>query len=231
MTESESKKHVDKDKKEVGNSGAHKSSKFNRRKRKDRQLPRKKRIEKSANKFKGIESKMRGFVFQCHQKASSSTQFAKMGDKLQRYTSTTYQSGGDINNIIRTRKDTVLPMPRKPIVMNQEGTMATPDAAMENILLEIWKIEIKQHCERKSRYIENKKVMFTEIWGQCSTNMQTKIRSLVKWEEINNNQDILRLLKEVSGVAFRYALILFRFVQVQICSDFNLEQRMYINIL
>ena len=68
----------------------------------------------------------------------------------------------------------------------------------------MWKIEIKQYCERKSRYVENKKALFTIIWVQFSTDMKTKLKALDEWDKIDDHQDALRLLKEVKGVTFQF---------------------------
>lgn len=111
--ETEEKKNVD--------GGLRRSSRFKKRKRRERPFSKnKKHIKESVTKVKGTKPKMRGHVFQCHGESPSSTQYTKTCEELQTYVSATYRCGSDVKDMIRTMKDTTLPMTKKPIISETE---------------------------------------------------------------------------------------------------------------
>ena len=67
-----------------------------------------------------------------------------------------------------------------------------------------WKGEHDQAVKRKRQLSDNKRALYMVVWGQCSPAMQSKIKSSLKYKLMNQECDVVWLLKEIQSVIFKF---------------------------
>ena len=97
--------------------------------------------------------------------------------------------------MLKHKQDFVLARPSAPSGSTRSSSTVEQD---------IYKEKIKGYVARMEKYSENKHKLYSVIWGQYSDSMQSKLQNKDNFTKINEDQDCLRLLKEIKGVMFNF---------------------------
>ena len=176
----------------TGNSVAQsKPNKGSKNKRK--KFKRKKNVTQvKESSFKGSITDMNGHVFECYGESNSTTQFARTCEELENYVTLKYKYGSDIQNMIKYQQNYVIQEPPEPSDMKNASKKR------------IWEKKIDQYVERESKYEQNRANLYSVIWAQCSSAMQSKLKSIDAWNDIEMKRNCLKLLLEIKGIAYRF---------------------------
>lgn len=68
----------------------------------------------------------------------------------------------------------------------------------------IWETLIKTYMKRLNLLEGNIRNIYTAIWGQCSSRMQSKLESLDQFEEEHNTCNCIWLVKEIQGITYQF---------------------------
>jgi hypothetical protein len=121
---------------------------------------------KKPSNFTGNTTEMHGHVFQVFSESNSEKQFTKTLEVLGLYVAKTMKHAHDLSPLLKTL---VLPTIPQPNPLDPKAT---------DVEKEIWKEEIKIHVARKNTLQMNLMALHAVIWGQCSPNMQAKVKSI-----------------------------------------------------
>ena len=149
--------------------------------------------KKASSSFKGAVGEMNGHVFEIHSESSKSIQFQRTIDELCMYMSRKYEYGGDMAKMITEQKEVDFDAvkPAYPVNDSDQTDMA------------IWTRLIEKHVDRLTHYNRNKDALFMIIWGQCSDNMQAKLKTIATFDDMRSKQDCLGLLKGIQGISYK----------------------------
>jgi Reverse transcriptase (RNA-dependent DNA polymerase)/Zinc knuckle len=133
---------------------------------------------------------MHGHVFQVFSESNSEKQYAKTIEVLSQYVAKTMKHANDLAPLLKKLDVPTISTP-KPL-----------DSTATDVDKEIWKEEIKVHVARKNILEMNLMALHSVIWGQCSPNMQAKVKSMTGFEKAHESGDCVWLLKSIKGVTF-----------------------------
>jgi len=136
---------------------------------------------------------MHGNVFECYSERNDRKQFTKTLEALQEYVKKTVRSPDDMAPLFG---DTI----KDPTVDEPDDL----DKGAGRLKQEIWKEEIKEFVKRKRVLRDNKATVYSVIWGQCSPEMQAKLRSLDEYQKRTDDNDCAWILKEIRAVAHQF---------------------------
>ena len=77
-----------------------------------------------------------------------------------------------------------------------------PEDDKDQMDIAIWKRLVEKHVDRMAHYAQNKDALFMIIWGQCSDNMQAKLKTVSTFENMRSNKDCLGLLSGIQGISY-----------------------------
>lgn len=60
------------------------------------------------------------------------------------------------------------------------------------------------HVARKESYLRNKCALYSFIWGQCSENIQAKIKTTGNYKDMVAEDDSLQLLKAIKRISYKF---------------------------
>ena len=155
-------------------------------------MKRKKNVQIKVSTFKGSIDDMNGHVFECYGESNSTTQFARTCEELESYVTLKYKYGSDIQYMIKYQENYVIKEPPEPDDMTNASKKR------------IWEKKIDQFVERESKYEQNRANLYSVIWAQCSSAMQSKLKSIDAWKEIESKRNCLKLILEIKGIAYRF---------------------------
>jgi hypothetical protein len=150
---------------------------------------------KGTIKFRGNTSEMNGHVFQVFSESKSEKQFVKTYEMLGQYTSKHLTYSGDLDPLLNNMSDLKEPKLKEP---EDIGTSAT------TIQKQISAEKVKVFVQRTITLENNLKAMYNVIWGQCSNNMQNKIKSLKGFDQAHSKCDCIWLLKAIRQVTYNF---------------------------
>ena len=147
--------------------------------------------------YKGETEGMNGHIFENN---NNPTQFHKTCEQLIRYSSSTYKYGNDLKGMIKNLKDKTWVEPEEPKEEEVDGEMVLSKTKVKS-----WERRLDNLAKRQDQYDVNKESLASVIWGQCTENLQAKVRSNkdfdLKYEE---ESDSLWLLKTIRGIVYKF---------------------------
>ena len=117
------------------------------------------------NNFKGLAKDMNGHVYQLFGEIRNQNQFEQATEELTGYAEASFRKPTNILQLINNLSDTKINEP--------DLSKDTPNVFQ----ITIWKQESDKYDARGSEYKENKTVLYTLVWGQCSDAMKAKIEA------------------------------------------------------
>jgi hypothetical protein len=98
----------------------------------------------------------------------------------------------DIKKMMKLMQDVDIVQPTDPPAVSSETTK------------QIWQQEVKMYCEQVKTCKQNKCALYSVIWGQCSEAMQAKIKSDKLYDDMQEVDDSLTLIKMIKGIAYKF---------------------------
>jgi len=115
--------------------------------------------------------------------------YLKALEKLQLYASTTYKNGADVRKCLKQEKTITFTVPEL-----DENAMATQK--------EMWKIRANNTIKREELLEANLEAMYKVVMSICEPVMKDHICNHEDYEEIDNKQDTLGLLKIIKKTMY-----------------------------
>ena len=138
---------------------------------------------------------MKGNVFQTLAESKNRQQFLKTVEALERYSNKKLKHLGDLQHLFQMHE---LPTLKSP------GDITDSEAKNPAKLL-IWQEGMKSYLKREQVLKDNLRDLFSVIWGQCSTSIQSSIRQEDSYEEKKTDADCGWLLREIKCIIFKFA--------------------------
>jgi hypothetical protein len=178
---------------------------------------------------------MNGHVFERYDESGDRTQFVKTLAALKAFAAKNLQPPEDLKKLFG---DTIeQPEVPEPDDLPKEATKK------EEFL---WKTAMKEYSDRRKNLRSNLHTLYSVIWGQCSENVKTKIRSLDDYESKTQTDDCVWLLQEIKGVMHQFdtkqngffsaldartALLTYKQEPTQTNADYFEQFKAYVDIL
>ena len=86
---------------------------------------------------------------------------------------------------------------KKAFDRKRKPSKLATDAEGDDLEVAIYKTKVKMYVTAESNLIRNVEQVFGIIWGQCSSALQSKIKSLADYNDKSGDLDTLWLLKEL----------------------------------
>jgi hypothetical protein len=150
---------------------------------------------KTINKFKGNTSEMKCHVFQVFSESKNEKQFSKTYKRLGQYASKQLQYSGDLDSLFNNMGNIKTPILKEPEDVGLDATSIQKQISAEKV-----KVFVQQTLILKN----NLKAMYAVIWGQCSENMQNKVKTLEGFKDAQSNNDYVWLLKAIRQITYNF---------------------------
>jgi hypothetical protein len=150
---------------------------------------------KATTKFKGNTSEMNGHVFQVFSESKNEKQFSKTYEMLGQYASKQLQYSGDLDSLFNNMGDIKKPTLKEPEDVSPNATTIQKQISAE---------KVKVFVQRTLILENNLKAMYAVIWGQCSKNMQNKVKTLAGFKEAQSDNDCVWLLKAICQITYNF---------------------------
>jgi len=145
-------------------------------------------------KFKGFATAMEGNVFQLPEENDNPMQFKNTKKALKNYCKEKYQV--DLSSLFQ--KECIQPTVLKPI---KPRKLNDDDASVDSVDLDAYKEELKIYVQETRKMQLALKALYSVIWGQCSPNVEAKLKIATagkKWEESGNCAQLLNMLQQIT---------------------------------
>jgi hypothetical protein len=120
--------------------------------------------------------------------------FDKVRSKLDSHVKQNLHQGKDLAPILLSLIDAVL---AKPV----ELTAAQELSKLEQ---KIWNMEVEQYVLQLSQLRENKVILYTIIWEQCTKSLRIKLKGIDGYETAKTTNDCIWLLSTIRGISLNY---------------------------
>ena len=120
-------------------------------------------------------------------------QLGDFNDSIMNFVGTNWEKGNDLKPLIHH-----LQYPDKYI---EEPSDEAPDKNIEAGKYEKWKNEVTLHDKRIENLADNKVKLYNLVLGQCTPNMEIKIRGDKKFTRKDRGADVLWLLTTIKKIA------------------------------
>ena len=176
-------------------------------------------------KFKGNCDDLSGSIFDCGDNRTADG-FVSTKKRIAEYVGATYDHGADIRSSIENGTKFVIPPPPKPTALVSAAIAATAavaadpnnnvaavaavaaQAAVYEPMDEYQKMEysgiLKNHLYKVSKLDENIKKAYSLILGQCTENLQSRLKQTTQWATFSVSFNSLMLLDSIQSIAFKY---------------------------
>ena len=160
------------------------------------------KFNNNRSKFRGNTDDMNGHVFQTHDESNNKQQFFKTLEALQEYINKHLDHPGDVSSLC---DDFTVVDVSKHEPQDLDPTITS--AAKKRI----WEKQLDHYVVRINTLGDNLLHLWSVIWGQCSYNMQTKLKAHGSFTIKRSATDCAWLLKEIKGVtnAFETTKLIF----------------------
>jgi hypothetical protein len=136
---------------------------------------------------------MNGHVFECYDESGDRTQFSKTLEALKEYAAKHCDRPNDLKPMFEEN----MTLPKIP----EPGDLPEDAKKKEEFL---WQTAMKSYSARKEDLDSNLNSLYSVIWGQCSENMKTKIRSINEYTEKTKQDDCVWLLSQIKSVVHQF---------------------------
>jgi hypothetical protein len=70
--------------------------------------------------------------------------------------------------------------------------------------LQIWEKRIDDHVKRETTTVQNLKIAYSLIWGQCFDLMRQRLESASNFQVISSSGDAIELLKLIKSITYNF---------------------------
>jgi hypothetical protein len=138
---------------------------------------------------------MNGHVFQVFSESKNEKQFSKTYEMLGQYAAKELQYSGDLDSLFNNMGDIKKPTLKEPEDISPDATTIQKQISAE---------KVKVFVQRTLILENNLKAMYAVIWGQCSENMQNKVKTLEGFKEAQRDNDCVWLLKSIRQITYNF---------------------------
>ena len=140
--------------------------------------------------FKGACEALEGCTFDVSD-GKNTDKYTTNIKKISVYVLQKFTDGGDIRSTIEKMKLYKIEEPDPLSVLPSEFER------------EVWKREVAEFVRRKAQLKTNVRSAYTLVWGQCTLNLQNKLRSLPDFKTFDDKYDVLELLKGIKSCTYQ----------------------------
>ena len=145
------------------------------------------------DKFKGACTAMEGFIYDNHG-PDQGDKFIRTTEKLVSVLGEKY--GNDVKTSIKNLQKVMYDCPDKP---------TDPTAEAPRCGEWIWfNEEVKEHMKKVRELDLYLQKSYEIVWGQCTTMLQSKIKSMDGYKSAKDNSDVIALLKLIKYVNYQF---------------------------
>ena len=132
-------------------------------------------------------------------------------DAIVQYMGTLY--GGDIRMTLDKGKVYEIPKPKDPIkekglqdIMSDDKKTVIRKAEdqLDYSVRKTFEKELTNYVQRKETLQRDMEKAYTIIYGQCSVQLQHKLKNSEKWETISSTQNVINLLELIKMIVYKY---------------------------
>jgi hypothetical protein len=149
----------------------------------DQQTPR-------ATKFEGSCDALKGHIYDYTSPRQAADQYTKTTREICEYVGSTFKYGADTKTALETLAVPTFPEPVDP----PAGATRTQER--------IWEKQVDEHVKRGNFLVENLKMAYSLVYGQCSDALRVKLESRPNHAMIEANADSIALLENIRTVMF-----------------------------
>lgn len=140
---------------------------------------------RTATVFRGEHKDLHGYVYE-YDTTARPNQYDKTTERIGQWAKQNLDHSLDVWNAMRNLTDPDM----------AEWNPAPPPAG-DVVALARFNEKIKNVIKREDKYQNNRTVVYSVVFGQCSGTMKTQLESQDDWENINNKHDLVALLKSI----------------------------------
>ena len=152
--------------------------------------------------FKGETAEMNSNVFQTHAEQKKRGQFQDTMDALKVYSSTTFRK--DINHLTKLfteLKTPEVPKPPDPVMIEQTDDTGKTKTVITQFSQTVFQEQVKMWIKDESSLRATTQSLYNIVWGQCSKLMQNKLKAIKDFQEMENDGNVTKLLKDIRGIS------------------------------
>jgi hypothetical protein len=154
----------------------------------------------TTSSFKGSVTEMHGHVFQCYGESPEKNQFTRTMEEIDAYVGLQIKNHPTcIKQMLRTMENTIISEPQ-----DYEDVAKKTETPATKTSIRIWEKDIDMFVKRKETHLDNKCVLYSVVWGQCSKAMQAKVKTDKLYDDISEQIDGLALIKIIKGIAYKF---------------------------
>ena len=146
--------------------------------------------------FKGATAGMNGNVFECFEEQSDRNQYKKTVAALDAYVKLSMDGSIDLAPLFAVNRS--VPTIALPV------KMAESDVVNTELVTLLFSEAVKSYVKRTHVLESNLATVYSIIWGQCSENMQARLKTHKEYEVKSVANDCIWLLKHVRAVTLRF---------------------------
>jgi len=150
--------------------------------------------KESSDKFKGFTSALEGNVFQLPEESNDTMQFKNTKKALKSYCKEKYQV--DLGSLFQ--KSCIQPTVLKPV---KPKKINDDDASVDSVDMDAYKEELKLYVQETRKMQLALKALYAIILGQCSPNVEAKLKVVTagkEWEDRGNCANLLHALQQIT---------------------------------
>ena len=151
------------------------------------------RSARNPSAFKGSTTEMNGHVFERYEEQLDHRQYAKTMEALEAYAKTNLQYSEDLAALFSAP-------PKNPTLEEPSNIEGSTSELKKMMFAE----EVKEFVRRTRALRSNLATLHTVIWGQCSDDMKSKVRTHEGYKERTAENDCNWLLRQIKSVTMQY---------------------------
>ncbi|CAB9514293.1 expressed unknown protein [Seminavis robusta] len=151
----------------------------------------------AAKKFAGRSTTLEGHVYDLSTPSATAAAFYDTTMEIAEFVGRTYTKGNYTKLEIESLRTQEIPKPA--MATNADGTVSTDEVDKE-----IFKQEVSAFVKGRDKLKENRQNAFSLIWGQCSDNIRTKVKSSTSFDKLSAEADVIGLLQGVRTVMLQF---------------------------
>ena len=150
-------------------------------------------------KFKGSCEEMNGMIY-ANTGPGQGDAFLKTTEQLCHVVSGKWSNGADVKLSIENFQKIQYALPGAPAkIKNANGTDSDEvDPVQQSLFNE----RIKRYVRKEEDLNQHLQQTYPIVWGQCTTTLQNKLRTIKDYQRVHNEQDTIELLKAIRDTSF-----------------------------
>ncbi len=148
--------------------------------------------------------------------SSNPTKFSKLLKNIEQYIQKTYKDPDDMVKTIQQMKRMILNYPEKPKKTDAACCNANrdPDPDMFEMAVFAWQEDYKMIKSRMDKYKCKESNTWALIYGQCSTELKTKLKRMQGYNTAKSGNNMAKILTMICGYCCQFDLLINKFMAI-----------------